>query len=331
MAKLVGSRDYPLHAQGKAYAPANIALCKYWGKRDDTLNLPRTPSLSVSLGPLGAETSIRTIEDSSDRFLLNGNPIPQGDPAYERVVEYLDLFRPCPEVRFETASATSVPVGAGVASSAAGFAALAMALDNLFAWKLDRRELSILARLGSGSACRSVFSGFAEWRAGERKDGLDSYAELLDTKWPALCIGLLQVSGKQKHIGSREAMKRTVQTSKFYARWPDRVALDIQEIKAGLTIHDIEQMGQAAEANALAMHATMLDSRPPVLYWKAGTVAAIHKVWAVRNAGVPVYFTIDAGPNLKLLFEESVRKIIEQELAPTRIVKPFETYSHRQS
>lgn len=323
VAALLAGRACQARGSGRGRAPVNIALCKYWGKRDSELNLPISPSLSISLDRLGAGTTVVPIDAPRDRFILNDSEIDIDQDAGRRVAEYLDLVRPDEDASYRVESHSNVPVAAGVASSAAGFAALALALDDLFGWGLDRRELSILARLGSGSAARSVYDGFVEWHAGERADGMDSFAERIDAEWRDLRVALVEISNAPKPIGSRPAMARTVATSRLYAGWPQRVAEDIGEIRAAISNRDIDRLGTAAEGNALAMHATMLDSRPAVLYWKPETLAAIEKVWRLREDGSAVYLTMDAGPNLKLLFEEHTLPQVEQSFPAARIVAPF--------
>jgi len=321
-ALLQGRNGSPSDA-GHAFAPVNIALCKYWGKRDSELNLPINSSLSISLDRLGAETTVTPIDSPRDRFFLNDLEVDLEDDAGRRVADYLDLLRPSPAARYRVDSHSDVPVAAGIASSASGFAALALALNDLFGWGLERRELSILARLGSGSAARSVYDGFVEWHAGQRADGMDCFAERIDAEWKDLRIALVEISDSPKPIGSRPAMARTVETSRLYSGWPRRADEDIGEIRAAISGRDIERLGAAAESNALAMHATMLDSRPPILYWKPATLAAIEKVWHLRDDGSAVYLTMDAGPNLKLVFEKTTRPQVEAAFPGARIVAPF--------
>ncbi len=308
--------------KGYAFAPANIALCKYWGKRDEELNLPFTSSLSVSLGTLGAETTV-TITPQEDRLTLNGEAVPYPSLIMQRLVEYLSLFRTSRDLHFHVETYSSIPLAAGLASSASGFAALVMALDHLFAWTLDKRELSILARMGSGSASRSLFPGFVKWHAGIREDGMDSYAELLPDTWPEFRIGLVMVSDAKKTLGSRPAMKRTVETSYLYNAWSAMVAKDMSLIVRAIHDHDFHLLGKTSESNALAMHATMIDSWPPILYWKPETVTAIQKVWKLREEGLRLFFTIDAGPNLKLLFLKDDQHIVLQHWPEIEIIHPF--------
>jgi len=319
---LLQDRNRTPGAEGRAYAPVNIALCKYWGKRDRALRLPVTSSLSVALPQLGADTTVRHAT-KADRFVLNGHTVPASEPSAARLSRFLDLFRGEAEQYFDVCSVSTVPLAAGLASSASGFAALVLALDAFYQWGLGRRELSILARLGSGSACRSVFDGFVEWHAGERADGMDSFAEPLPCTWPGLCVGWVRVSDAPKAIPSREAMERTTRTSPLYHAWPERAAADLATLRTAIRAVDFEAFGRTAESNALAMHATMLDSWPPVLYWHPRTVEVLHTVWQARAEGIPCYFTMDAGPNVKLLFEQGARDAVCQRFAGIEIIEPF--------
>ena len=303
--RLLDGRKVSIRPESVAFAPANIALCKYWGKRDIELNLPVTDSLSIALGSLGSRCRLAVTAGGVDCITLNGEPLAPAHPFAARLSGYLDLFRGAEARHFRVDAVNTVPTAAGFASSASGFASVVRALDALHGWNLPDRDLSILARLGSGSACRSLWQGFVRWHAGVDTDGMDSYAEPLPGQWPSLRMGLLMVSDKPKAIGSTEAMRRTVETSSLYAAWPRQVATDMETILQALRDLDFDTLGSAAESNALAMHATMLAARPPVLYWHEDTLAAMRIVWACRRDGLPVYFTMDAGPNLKLLYRET--------------------------
>ncbi len=291
--------------EAEAYAPANIALCKYWGKRDEALKLPFTGSLSASLGQLGTRTRLRI--GSTDRLRINGVELPSTDKAHARLFGFMDLLRP-EGVRLEVESTNTIPMAAGLASSASAFAAVVKALNILCGWELNPRGLSLLARLGSGSACRSVFEGFVEWHAGSDPMGLDSFAEPVAPLWPDFRIGVLALSEAEKPVGSSEGMRRTVATATLYQSWPAQVAQDLPRIRDAVLAHDFEALGSAAERNALAMHATMISAWPPVLYWRPETVETLHRVWALRREGLPVYATLDAGPNVKLLLLEKDRR-----------------------
>jgi diphosphomevalonate decarboxylase len=322
VSRILAGRNMKPGAEGRAFAPANIALVKYWGKRDEELNLPVTSSLSVSLGELGSEVSVRPAE-GADTVILNGQPLPPDSSFARRVSAYLDFFRRDSATGFHLDARNTIPTAAGFASSASGFAALVRALDQLFGWNLDGRELSILARLGSGSACRSIFNGFVEWRAGEAADGMDSYAEPLAETWPDLRMGLVIISGEEKAIGSREGMKRTVETSPLYKSWPAKVAADLPEVRAAIRERDFHRIGRTAESNALAMHATMIAAVPSVVYWKPESITAMRRVVSLREQGLAVYFTMDAGPNLKLLFEHKDTTAIQAVFPDLPVVMPF--------
>lgn len=322
VARILQGRPSSPRPSASAFAPANIALCKYWGKRDEELNLPVTPSLSVSLGSFGSKVTL-SLQGGSDAAELNGERLAEDSFFAKRLFAFLDLFRPAPDTRFSVVAHNTIPTAAGFASSASGFATLALALNEIFGWDLDRRSLSILARLGSGSASRSVYEGFVEWQAGTSPDGMDSYAEPLDAKWKDLRLGLLAVSTDHKPVPSRAAMKRTVETSSLYTAWPAKVEKDMAALKDAIRRRDFPLLGQTAESNALTMHATMMAASPPVLYWLPASLSAMHRVWALRDAGLPLYFTMDAGPNLKLLFEEKDAHAVKKVFYDVQIVAPF--------
>jgi diphosphomevalonate decarboxylase len=309
---------------GEAFAPANIALCKYWGKRNKELHLPVTSSLSLSLSGKGTRTKISLIPGSFDRIFLNGNHVALDTEFAKRVIHYLDLFRLSANMHFLIDTANNIPTSVGLGSSASGFAALIQALDDLFMWELDKISLSILARLGSGSACRSLWQGFVKWKAGRELDGMDSFARVLPFVWPKLRIGLLVVSQEPKKISSQEAMSRTIGTSPFYQMWPQKVFKDIEAIEHAIARQNFRLFGQIIESNALSMHACMTTAWPPIIYSAPNTISAIHKIWQLRVEGLPIYFTQDAGPNLNLFFLERSEQEVRREFPDMEIVEPFE-------
>jgi diphosphomevalonate decarboxylase len=311
-------------ASAEAYAPANIALCKYWGKRDEELNLPETSSLSVSLGRLGTRTRVSVTEGPLDLVVLNGQPVDTNDPFATRLRAFLDLFRSSPDQRFRVATENTIPTAAGLASSASGFAALTLALNELMGWELNPRDLSILARLGSGSASRSIHEGFVEWHRGNQDDGMDSYAEPLSLPWPGFRIATVTVCDAAKPISSRAAMRRTRASARLYEAWPLKVADDLMEIRSAIRDRDFAALGRTAESNALSMHATMIASWPPVVYWLPESLAVMRRVWGLRDAGLPLYFTMDAGPNLKLLFEAADQETTKSAFPGCTIIAPCE-------
>lgn len=307
--------------QSSAFAPVNIALVKYWGKKDEELHIPITDSLSVALN-VGSTTTIRR-SIGKDEIFLNGSRVEEGSPFWKRATEFLHLFRPQPSFYFCIETINDVPTAAGLASSASGFAALTIALNDFFGWNLSPQQLSCLARLGSGSACRSLFSGFVVWQKG--KDANDSYAVPWNNWWPELRFGLLVVSQKEKAISSREAMKNTVLSSPLYAVWPDQVAKDIHEVQHAIEQRDMDHFGSTVERNALIMHATMFAASPPICFWLPETVAYLQKVWEARRQKISVYATIDAGPNVKLLYPASAEAQVHNAfptLQPVALLPP---------
>lgn len=316
--------DYPSRENGFAFAPTNIALCKYWGKRNTELNLPITASLSVSLPGKGAGTQLSLVKEAKDTVILNGVETAGDTEFAKRLIEFLDLFRPKSNWRLKIEINMNIPVAAGLASSACGFASLMLAMDTLFGWNLKKQALSVLARLGSGSASRSFWPGFVEWNAGIRPDGMDSYGEPLNAEWPGLCLGIISVSDQPKPVSSRAAMQRTVDTSGLYASWPKKVAHDLPMIKQAIQSKHFPLLGGASESNALSMHATLLSSWPPICYSLPETLALMQQVWSLRKDGLELYFTQDAGPNLKLLFLDSDKEKVQQHFPGVDVIRLFE-------
>lgn len=310
----------PRHESGAAFAPTNIALCKYWGKRNVELNLPVTSSLSIALPDKGARTVLMPVNTKDDRVILNNRILSPDSGFVMRLGEFLDLFREDKSCALQVDITMNIPVAAGLASSACGFASLISAMNNLFEWGLSPRELSILARLGSGSASRSLWNGFVIWHAGARADGMDSYAEPLDVAWKKLKIGILAIDRGEKPVSSRQAMNQTVATSMLYGCWPDVVARDMGLLRQALRDKDFSLLGRTAESNALAMHATMSSSWPPVCYHLPDTIASMHVVWDMRRSGDDIYFTQDAGPNLKLLFHEEITDKVRERFPNVEII-----------
>lgn len=297
----------PLEQGAAAVAHPNIALIKYWGKRDERLVLPWTDSLSMTLDIFATTTRVRLAPGAGqDEVRLNG--VPATGEARRRIIAFLELVRERARLpqRAVVDSANTVPTGAGLASSASGFAALAVAAAAAYGLALDATALSRLARRGSGSASRSLFGGFALWRAG-RDAGtaadadLSSYAEPVPAPQmdPALVIAV--VNAGPKDVSSRAAMRRTVDTSPLYRPWAASSKEDLAGMRAALGRGDFEAVGEIAERNALGMHATMLAARPAVRYLSSATLTVLDSVLELRRDGVLAYATMDAGPNVKVL------------------------------
>lgn len=314
-----------LPASVTARAGTNIALVKYWGKRDAALNLPAAGSLSLTLADLGSETTVRFAADAGvagrDRVELGGKPA--DDKFAGRVRKFLDLVRTRAGIALpaDVTTRNTVPTAAGLASSAAGFAALALAASRAAGLRLGPAELSELARRGSGSAARSVVGGFAEMSAGTRSDGSDAIAQTLldENAWQVrLCVAITATG--EKAIGSTAAMDLTARTSPFYADWVRSVAPDLDDARAAIAARDLDRLGRVAERSAMRMHACAMGADPHILYWNPATLAAIATVKKLRSDGVSAYFTIDAGPHVKVLCAASDAATVEAALAATPAV-----------
>ncbi|RWZ51922.1 diphosphomevalonate decarboxylase [Labedella phragmitis] len=294
-----------------AVAHSNIALIKYWGKRDEGIALPATSSVSLTLDAYSTRTTVEWGRDT-DTAELDGAPL--AGEAGARVTRFLDLVRSLAG-RSDGASVISrntVPTAAGLASSASGFAALAAAASSAAGLDLAPRELSILARKGSGSAARSIFGDLAVWFAGD--DDASSFAEPVTDPGLDLAMVVAVVDAGVKTISSRAAMRLTAETSPYFPAWVDASRTDFTDMLAAIAASDFTRVGELTESNAMRMHASMLGATPPVSYWQPDSVRVLHLVRDLRSTGIECYATMDAGPNVKILCQrrrmESVRDAV---------------------
>lgn len=285
-------------------AHTNIALIKYWGKENEQLIIPKNNSLSLTLDAFYTDTQV--VFDASlseDILILDG--VEQDAASLKKVQKVLDEVRRQADIQTKARveSINHVPTAAGLASSASGLAALAGAASYAAGLSLSTEDLSKLARIGSGSACRSIYGGFAEWVKGTDHDS--SYAVPVDdADWD---IGMLFiiVNDAKKEVSSRDGMKRTVDTSPFYEGWLQSLDADLAAIKEAIKEKSIEKVGSIVERNALKMHATTLGADPPFTYWTAESMKAMDAVRELRKQGFTAYFTMDAGPNVKVICRQS--------------------------
>ncbi|NRB11372.1 MAG: diphosphomevalonate decarboxylase [Rickettsiaceae bacterium] len=305
------------------FAPSNIALCKYWGKRDVAYNLPVTDSISISLGDKGTKTRIAIIDGNDDVIYLNNNLISKETSFSQRISTFLQPFR-IKEKSFKVETISNIPIAAGFASSASGFAALTLAINDLFALNLPAKTLSIIARFGSGSACRSLWPGFVQWNAGIDSMGRDCYAEPLNLDWPEFTLGMITIKSDRKKIGSTKAMNICSQTSPFYRVWDKEMLDTIKNFKTALFTKDFEILANIAEQNSLRMHALMQSSNPPIMYHMPETIELMHQIWDIRERlKIPVYFTQDAGANLILIFLQHEVTKLKTLLPKMEVVQPI--------
>jgi len=288
-----------------ARAHPNLALVKYWGKRDEGLVLPHQSSLSLTLAPLSVTATVE-LGAGGDEVMING--VHAAGMERERVLALVRRVQDGrPELqgaRVETAG--DFAVAAGLASSAAAFAALAVAARAAAGDPADPKAASILARMGSGSASRSVQGGFCAWHRSDRADGADSYAEQLfpPSHWPEVRMVVAVVAKEEKEVKSRDGMRHTVATSPYYAAWVEDAEQEVARAVNAIRRRDLEELGAIAERNAWRMHATALAADPPLCYLKPQTLEVIQAIGRLRRQGVPAWFTLDAGPNPVVLTNE---------------------------
>jgi diphosphomevalonate decarboxylase len=297
-----------------ALAHPNIAFIKYWGNRDQHLRLPMNGSISMNLADLETRTAITLMEEiSADRLVIND--VEQSGPALVRVSAFLDIIRDMSgrcdfaEVR----SRSNFPSSAGIASSAAAFAALALAGAQAYSLSLNEKELSRLARRGSGSACRSIPPGFTEWQPGT--DDRDSYAQSIATPehWPLWdCIAVVESSPKPtgSTAGHALAPSSPLQAARV-ADTPRRLDLCRQAIRT----KDFEKLADIIELDSNIMHAVMMTSQPMLMYWTPKSLLVMNEVRALRQSGLTAAFTLDAGPNVHVITTENDRIALQKRLA----------------
>ncbi len=299
-----------------AIAHPNFALIKYWGKADSRLNVPAAGSISLTVDKLTTKTTINfNAHLKADAVWLNGKQLE--NPELTRLRSFLDLIR---EVagesrRAEVISSNNFPTAAGVASSSSGFAALSLAASSAIGLRLTSGELSTIARRGSGSAARSIYGGFVELVAGDRADGRDSIAKpIADEKFWPLSILIAITSFEFKKTGSTNGMNLTSETSPYYSAWVESTRQDLPEMRAAIEARNFIKVGELMEHSCLKMHGAMLSARPGLIYWNAGTLEIIEAIKDLRKQGHEAYFTIDAGPQVKILCRDLTKPAVLEAL-----------------
>lgn len=302
--------------QARARAHTNIAMVKYWGKKDQQLMLPQTDSLSLTLDKFYSDTAVEFDQRlTHDELFINGKKQPaSGLTKVKRELDYVrqlagkDLFA-------RVQSVNHVPIAAGLASSASAFAALAAAASSAIGLDANRQELSRIARHGSGSATRSVFGGLVKWHAGD--DDQSSFAEpVMENVDFGLEMMAILVDVHRKKISSSKGMQLSVSTSPYYSAWRTTVNQDMHSMEEAIHNRDIMAIGHIAEENAMRMHALTISADPSYTYFNAGSLKAMQLVHDLRNQGVNCYYTMDAGPNVKLIYDQQDREKIINQFSP---------------
>jgi len=279
-----------------AVAHPNVALIKYWGKRDTESNLPAVGSLSLTLGGLNTRTTVRFDRNlDADQLLINGHA---DSRAANRVTRCLDLLRDRAGVSLfaEIESTNDFPTGAGLASSASGYAALVKAAAAALELEVDAPFLDEVARIGSGSAPRSLHDGIVLLDAAAPTVICRTVCAPVD--WP-LTVLVAVTSRMPKDVGSTGGMELSRDTSPYYRAWVDTHPADLEAGLDAVAGRDFATLAKLSEHSCLKMHAVAMTSQPALVYWSAATVACMHRVQELRHDGLPVFFTIDAGPQLK--------------------------------
>lgn len=291
-------------------AHANIALAKYWGKADVARNLPAVPSLSLTLSGMRTTTQVEFLPELGADELWLGGELQDGKPL-SRASRLLSEVRSLAGERAfaRVRSRNDFPTASGLASSASGFAALALAAVRALGLSLSLERVSALSRAASASAARSLFGGFVELPAGAESASRVAGAE----HWPLRML-VAVTSEAAKETGSTDGMQHTARTSPYYASWVGDAPRLFDEVKQAVLAKDFERLAPAVEQSALMMHASMLAARPALVYFRPATLAVIERVRALYRAGTAACFTIDAGPHVKVLVAPEAAAAVEQAL-----------------
>jgi diphosphomevalonate decarboxylase len=292
---------------------ANIALAKYWGKADVSRNLPAVPSLSLTLAGMRTTTQVTFLPELAADELLLGGAAQQGKPL-SRASKLLHEVRALAGVATfaRVRSHNDFPTASGLASSASGFAALALASVRALGLELPLERITGLARAASASAARSLYGGYVELLTAAEHARRVAPPE----HWP-LSMLVAVTSEAAKDTGSTDGMQHTALTSPYYPSWVSDAPRLFAEVKAAVLAKDFERLAPAVEQSALMMHASMLAASPALIYFRPATLAVIEAVRAARRQGAAACFTIDAGPHVKVLVEPSSLAALKQTLANT--------------
>lgn len=290
----------------KARAPINIALIKYWGKKDIKEVLPYQPSLSLSLDIFETETVIQKADHNDFVFKINNI---EDDRIKHKVETFIKLFDININLNgIEIHTKNTGPTAAGLASSASGFAALAVAVNRFFNFNYNLDMLSSLTRKGSGSAIRSLLPKAVAWLP-------DGHIEQVDFSFDDVCLGVVIINDQKKSIGSTEAMKLSVETSPLYTQWVKQSFIDFEAFKETLKNKDFKKLGNITEKNALLMHEVCHQSVPKIQYLSPSSYDVISLIQSLRTTlDIDCYVTMDAGPNVKVLTKIEYQATIESHL-----------------
>lgn len=319
-----------------AVAPSNIAFIKYWGRKNEELRLPENGSISMNLSNLLTTTTVefskKYKEDqveiyssdkigrhpersvATDRISSMGFYRPaKAGLQNDKVIKHLDRVRNLAKINLKAkvVSKNNFPQGTGLSSSASGFAALTFAASNAAGLKLPEKELSTLARQGSGSACRSIPDGFVEWLDGDISETSYSKSIFPPDYWDIVDVVCI-LTAEEKDVSTTEGQKRA-DSSPFYKIRLQNIKNKIVNIKKAMREKDFKTFGEITEAEALELHSIMLTSNPSLIYWYPATIIVMKAVKKWRAEGLPVYFTVNTGQNIHVICEgKNSNKVIRK-------------------
>jgi len=302
--------------QAIAKSCPNIALIKYWGKRDTVKNLPAVDSLSLTLDSLWTTMDVKfSSERLEDELVIND--IKQ-DKDFSRVQNCLNIVAGENRNFAKIKSASNFPISAGLASSSSSFSALVIAANSALGKKWNTHLFANQARAISGSAARSLLGGIVELT--NTPDGIKIQQLSRPDRWPLKVI-IAITDNRKKAISSSEAMKMSARTSPFYESWIKDQAFDMTEAKKAVVDQDFEKLAVISEHNCLKMHSLMWSSRPSIIYWNSATINCMHAIRNLQKKGEPVFFTIDAGPQIKAICLPENENLVEKRLGEIAGVK----------
>lgn len=306
-------------------ANTDIALIKYWGKKDKALRLPENNSLSIILDGLHTTTTVEFSSQYHDQVIIQGRPVKKRER--QRVIKHVNRLRTIADLDtpVKIVSSNNFPRSTGLSSSGSGFAALTYAVLAACNIDLTEKEISILARQASGTACRCVCGGFVEWLSGESSDTSYAYTYQPSQYWDVRDVVAIvgeetkSTSSTSGHIGAR--------TSPFFTMRQQNITQKIDQVKQAIDDKDFTKLGTLVEAEALEFHSILFTSQPSLIMWYPGTLQVMHEVRNMRAAGIEAYFTINTGFNIHVLTLPKYQEKVQQSLDSLKLVQSTHTAS----
>ena len=307
-----------------AQAPSNIAFVKYWGRKDEVLRLPENGSVSMNLSTLLTTTTVEFGDFENDYVSFNGKI---EELENNRAIKHVDRIRKIANLhkKVKIITENNFPTGTGLSSSASGFAALTLAGVSAAGLKLSKKDLSILARQGSGSACRSIPDGFVEWRDGDTSE--ESYAEsIFSPDYFDIADVIAVVSTEKKFLATSEGQK-SARSGIFFEKRLEGIAEKINKVKKLIEVKNFSEFGDLIEREALEFHSILFTSNPPLFYWTPGTVAVMKYVQGLRREGLECYFTINTGQDVHVICRKTdAEKVAEKLNELPEVIKTITNY-----